>query len=101
GPHLCMIAILCHCAGRNGATMDVIFDPKLVLTRKLRARKQTAEGADFLMQRMAEDLADRLSTVDRRFEDAAAMFSLTAAAARVVEQSGKAAKVIRVESDER
>ncbi len=81
--------------------MDIIFDPKLLLARKLRALDQGVAGADFLMQRMAEDLADRLSTVDRRFERAAVLFSLTEDAAKAVQQSGKAAEVLRIETDAR
>jgi SAM-dependent methyltransferase len=81
--------------------MDIIFDPKLLLTRKLRALDQAVAGADFLMQRMAEDLSDRLSTVDRRFERAVVMFSLTEDGAKAVQQSGKATEVLRIESDAR
>src|SRR5690606_21858433 len=57
------------------------------------------EGADFLMRRMAEDLSDRLSTVERHFGRAAVMFSLTADAAQIVQESGKADNVFRVETD--
>lgn len=81
--------------------MDIIFDPQLLIARKLRALTQGPAGADFLMQRMAEDLGERLSTVERRFERAAAIFSLTPDAARVVDASGKAATVLRVEADQR
>lgn len=81
--------------------MDIIFDPQLLIARKLRALTQGPAGADFLMQRMAEDLGERLSTVERRFERAAAIFSLTPDAARVVAASGKAATVLRVEADQR
>ena len=79
--------------------MDTIFDPKLLLTRKLRALNQNVTGADFLMRRMAEDLSDRLSTVERRFDKAAILFSLTTAAAEAVKASGKAGSVFRIETD--
>jgi len=79
--------------------MDTIFDPKLLLARKLRAKNLNVEGADFLMRRMAEDLSDRLSTVERHFGRAAVMFSLTADAAQIVQESGKADNVFRVETD--
>ena len=79
--------------------MDTIFDPKLLLTRKLRALNQNVTGADFLMRRMAEDLSDRLSTVERRFDKAAILFSLTTTAAEAVKASGKAGSVFRIETD--
>lgn len=78
--------------------MDVIFDPKLLTTRKLRALNQNVEGADFLMRRVAGDLAERLATIERRFSNAAAIFSLTSDAAKAVMESGKAAMVSRIET---
>ena len=58
-------------------------------------------GADFLMHRAAEDLDERLSTVNRRFEKAAAFFCVVGSASDIVRQSGKAAEIVRVEADER
>ena len=51
------------------------------------------------MQRAAEDLAERLATVGRRFARAAALFSVTPAARNAVLASGKADETIRVEAD--
>lgn len=79
--------------------MQALFDEKLVTARKLRALTQSIPGADFLMQRTAEDLAERLSTVERRFEIAAAIHCRTADAASVLRASGKVGSVIRVEAD--
>lgn len=79
--------------------MDTIFDPKLLLSRKLRALGQNVPGADFLMRRMAEDLSDRLSAVERHFDKAAILFSLTETAAETVRDSGKATTIFRVETD--
>jgi SAM-dependent methyltransferase len=47
-----------------------IFDPEL-LTRRRRRVMPAAPGVDFLMQRAAEDLVDRLAGVQREFKIAA------------------------------
>ncbi len=87
---------------RHGAwqtTLQPIIDTELLLARRRRALARAVPGADFLMQRAAEELADRLSTVERRFDRAAVLFSLTPAAEMAVENSGKAAETLRVEAD--
>jgi SAM-dependent methyltransferase len=76
-----------------------VIDTPLFLARKRRALARTVPGADFLMRRATEDLADRLSTVERRFAKAAALFCQTPAAAEVLAGSGKVAEIIRVEAD--
>ncbi|MGE0282238.1 MAG: methyltransferase domain-containing protein [Rhizobiaceae bacterium] len=81
--------------------MQHLFDTELVTRRKVRALAKRVEGAEFLMDRAAEDLADRLATVERRFERAAAIGCLTGAAANVLERSGKVGEVIRVEANQR
>lgn len=68
--------------------------------RKRRALARPVAGADFLMRRAAEDLADRLGTVERQFTDAATLFCLTADAAVAVAASGKTQNVTRVEADD-
>ncbi|MBX3597412.1 MAG: methyltransferase domain-containing protein [Rhizobiaceae bacterium] len=79
--------------------MQPIFDTDLLLARKLRALRSAAPGSDFLMERAAEDLADRLSAVERRFERAVAAFCVTDHAQRALQASGKVAEIIRVERD--
>ncbi|TIU51751.1 MAG: SAM-dependent methyltransferase, partial [Mesorhizobium sp.] len=54
--------------------MQPLIDTELWLARKRRALARPVEGADFLMRRAAEDLADRLGAVERRFGKAAALF---------------------------
>jgi SAM-dependent methyltransferase len=76
-----------------------LFDTALLLTRKRRALARPANGADFLMQRAADDLADRLAAVDRRFSRAATLFCQTGHTAEVLAASGKVDDIIRVESD--
>lgn len=79
--------------------MEPVFDTRLVLARKRRALRRDEAGAAFLMDRAADDLAERLATVERRFARAAALFSFTDAAARALRGSGKVDDVIRVEAD--
>lgn len=79
--------------------MQPLFDTALWLARKRRALARPAVGADFLMQRVAADLADRLAAVERRFSHAATLFCQTAHAADVLAASGKVDEVKRIEAD--
>lgn len=91
--------------------MDPIFDIELATARKLRAqraalaqggaqdRAQGVAGADFLMRRAADDLAERLDAVARRFEKAAVLHCATPAARDVLAASGKVGETTRVEAD--
>jgi len=81
--------------------VETVFDTELLLTRRIRALRTANDGADFLMRRAAEDLGERLATVNRRFGRGGTLFCVTGSAADVVEQSGKAAEIVRVEADER
>lgn len=80
--------------------MQPLIDTELWLAHKRRALAHPIAGADFLMQRAAEDLADRLDAVGRRFGKAAALFCQTPAAVEVIAASGKVGDIIRVEADE-
>ncbi|WP_292111180.1 methyltransferase domain-containing protein, partial [Mesorhizobium sp.] len=80
--------------------MQPLIDTELWLAHKRRALARPVEGADFLMRRAAEDLADRLAAVERRFGKAAALFCQTSAAADVLAASGKVGEIVRVEMDE-
>jgi SAM-dependent methyltransferase len=83
------------------AAVETVFDTELLLTRKLRARWSAVPGADFLMQRAAGELEERLSAVTRPFEKAATLFCLTNSAADVLGRCGKVAETLRVEADQR
>lgn len=76
-----------------------MLDTSLWLAHKRRALAHPAAGVDFLMQRTAEDLADRLGAVERKFGKAAALFCQTRSAADILTESGKVGDVTRVESD--
>lgn len=79
--------------------MQAIFDASLVIAHRRRALAHPVAGADFLVARAAEDLADRLATVERKFERGAAIFGVSPAATAVLAASGKVANVQRVEAD--
>jgi SAM-dependent methyltransferase len=79
--------------------LQPLFDDQLLVTHKRRALAAALPGAAFLLDRAAEDLAERLATVERRFDRAAALFCLTPAARDVVLASGKAASAVRIEAD--
>ncbi|MBS9722407.1 methyltransferase domain-containing protein [Tianweitania sp. BSSL-BM11] len=79
--------------------MEPIVDTALSLQHKRRALLGgPAAGVDFLMRLSADDLSERLATVDRRFADAATLFSLTGHAAAALQASGKVDHVTRVEA---
>jgi SAM-dependent methyltransferase len=79
--------------------LQPLFDTELLIARKRRARARPIAGADFLLTRAAEELSDRLATVERHFENAVAAFCVTPAARDAVLASGKAEKVLRIEAD--
>ncbi len=79
--------------------MERVFDEGLVAARHRRAGAAAVPGAAFLMERAVEDLAERLATVQRRFERAAAVLCRTDHAARALVASGKVGSVLRVEDD--
>ncbi len=80
--------------------MQRIFDDKLLLQRKRRARRAAVPGASFLLERGVEDLGERLSTVGRRFDDAAALFCGTSSTRDALLATGKVQFVRRIEADE-
>lgn len=79
--------------------MQPLFDTALAVARKRRALANPVEGAGFLMQRVAEDLGERIAVVERRFPDAALLFSVTGDGASALRMSGKVDQLIRVEAD--
>ncbi|MDQ2705011.1 MAG: class I SAM-dependent methyltransferase [Pseudomonadota bacterium] len=78
---------------------QLLVDTDLLIARKRRAVRRAVDGAGFLMDRAADDLTERLSTVGRRFAKAAALFCITPAARDAVLASGKADEAVRIEAD--
>lgn len=79
--------------------MQKLFDTDLVRRRRLRALRAGDVPAQFLMRRAADELKERLATVARRFDAAAAIYCFTPDARAAVVASGRADVVRRVEID--
>jgi len=78
------------------AYMENLFDLALAAQRRQRADIEAAPDADFLIRRNAEDLADRLGAVERRFGQAAAIMGAARHARDALLASGKAEQVALV-----
>jgi len=76
-----------------------VFDRQLLLARRLRAWRQHGSSAEFLLAQAADDLEERLSAVERKFDIAVDLAGSTGLAARAVERSGKAGAIVRIEQD--
>jgi len=72
------------------AHMENLFDLALAAQRRRRASVEAAADADFLLRRNAEDLADRLGAVERRFGQAAVIMGAAEHARHALLGSGKA-----------
>ena len=79
--------------------METLFDHALIDTNRLRALR--GEPADFLLDLVARELAERLGVIERRFEHAAELHGHTGAVARALAETGKVDAILRVESDAR
>ncbi len=79
--------------------MEPLIDTELLHRRKLRAAARPVAGADFLLRRAADDLADRLSTVARRFPRAVTLFCPGDAAAEALIATGQVDAVERIVAD--
>ena len=71
--------------------MDRLFDHTLMQQRRLRALAGFKPGADFLLRRVAEDMADRLSVVERHFEHPVQVHGGLPLAAQMMQATGKTA----------
>lgn len=79
--------------------MNELFDETLIARNRARALARNAPGSDFLLDLTARELADRLSMVERRFEDAVELFGGTGLAAKAALATGKVDHIKRVETD--
>ncbi len=77
--------------------METLFDHRLIDTNRRRAL--SAGPADFLLEVVAGELAERLSVVERRFERAIELHGHTGLVARALTATGKIDHMERVESD--
>lgn len=72
-----------------------LFDRSVLRLLRTRALVRAKPGADFLMAAVAEDLGDRLTAVNRRFDIAIDLGGHTGQAERMLQASGKAQRVVR------
>lgn len=79
--------------------MEQVFDTARVAANRLAAFRKGQQGADFLLNIVAEELADRLAVVERRFDRAAELHGATGVVAAAALSSGKVGAVERIESD--
>lgn len=78
--------------------MERIFDQDLVTANRLRARRRLETGTDFLLEIAARELSERISLVERRFEQAVELHGGTGATARLALQTGKIDRLDRIET---
>jgi len=83
----------------GNAAMNDLFDEALIARNRARALARNAPGSDFLLELTARELADRLSLVERRFEDAVELFGGTGLTAKAALATGKIDRLRRVETD--
>lgn len=79
--------------------METIFDRDLIAAHRHRALVNNDLKAAFLLDIAAEEMAERLAVVERRFETAVELHGTTGAAARAAMATGKIGTMIRVESE--
>jgi SAM-dependent methyltransferase len=79
--------------------MDIIFDAELVEARRRRAITAGDHNAAFLLDIAGRELAERLSVVERQFEQGVELHGGTGTAAREARETGKIANLVRIESD--
>ncbi len=80
--------------------MDIVFDQELISANRHRALAKGDAKAAFLLDIAANELAERLSLVERRFEEAVELHGATGIAARLAMASGKIGHMTRIETDE-
>ncbi|PZM09833.1 methyltransferase domain-containing protein [Rhizobium tubonense] len=79
--------------------MDIVFDQGLIAANRRRALLQGDPKAAFLLDIAAAELAERLSVVERRFDEAVELHGATGVAARQAIATGKIGHMTRIESD--
>lgn len=79
--------------------MEFIFDQSLVEAHRRRALRQGDQKATFLLDIVGQELADRVSVVERQFDKAMELHGYTGITARCLAETGKVGTVERVETD--
>ncbi|MDP9634778.1 UNVERIFIED_ORG: SAM-dependent methyltransferase [Ensifer adhaerens] len=81
------------------STVEIIFDQSLVEAHRRRALRNADPKAAFLLDIVAQELADRVSVVERQFDRAMELHGYTGATALRLLETGKVGTVERVETD--
>ncbi|TNB49254.1 SAM-dependent methyltransferase [Martelella lutilitoris] len=79
--------------------MEQVFETERVAKNRLKAWRTAKPGADFLLNIVAEEIADRLAVVERTFDVAAELHGVTGVVAKAALETGKVGTMRRVESD--
>lgn len=79
--------------------MDILFDRALIEQNRRRAWNRRDDKALFLLDMAADEFADRLAIVERRFETAIELHGGTGITARRVTETGKVDAIRRIETD--
>lgn len=79
--------------------MERIFDQELVRRNRLRAAMRAEPGADFLLRGVADELAERLLLVERRFDEAIELHGVSGLVAQALMATGKIGRMQRIETD--
>lgn len=79
--------------------MDIVFDPALINARRKRALRDGDPKARFLLDIASQELAERLSVVERHFDTAVELHGYTGETAALLAQTGKVSQIIRIETD--
>ncbi|RIX99218.1 methyltransferase domain-containing protein [Aureimonas flava] len=82
-------------------TANAPFDRDLIDRRRLRAAARGAGGASFLLDAVAEELAERLSLVQRRFALGVELAGHTGALEARLRGGGQVERLLRIERDAR
>ncbi|MCG5476410.1 MAG: SAM-dependent methyltransferase, partial [Sinorhizobium fredii] len=80
--------------------MEIIFDQSLVEAHRRRALQGGGANATFLLDIVAQELADRVAVVERHFDKAMELHGYTGATAARLAETGKVGSIERVETDE-
>lgn len=77
--------------------LEAIFDQALVEMNRLRTLR--TPPADFLLKVVADEFAERLGVIERRFEDAVEIHGYNGVVAHALQRTGKIGHFTRIETD--
>lgn len=78
--------------------MQLVFDPQLIERNRARAARIADRSAGFLLDMAAEELADRLSAVERHFAEGVELHGMTGITAAEIMATGKVDRMTRLET---